>query len=323
MKFPAAMPMPRQTKRVTRRQSVKAIAAIVAATLAPKVFLGAGDKRPLRLAISVETLAGANVNDARAAYLVWLREVARHYSTQSIEVIPGIFIPSDDLVHSVRQGVIDCYGITALELAKLADLTDPDALVLQDYLAEGMEYVLLVHNSSDFKKIADLRDAHIVSHLHRDMVLLPVWLAILLAANGLSQPERFFASHKLSNNINQVVLPLFFRKIDAACLARRSWEMAVELNPQLGRDLRALAVSPRVIPIAFGFRRNTNAEVRHDVIDSIKSVSNFTEGQQIVALYQSRAFVQSPLSAMKPTLDLVREFERISAREPDPRKGQR
>jgi ABC-type phosphate/phosphonate transport system substrate-binding protein len=297
------------------------IAASMAAILGRPIGLCAEDQRPLRLAISADTLAGANVSDARAAYLVWLREVARHYPVQTAVVVPDVFIPSDELIREVRQGSLDCYGFTAPELAKLLDLTEPSTLVLQDYLADGMQYVLLVHRNSAFKKLADLRGAHVVSHLHRDMVLAPAWLGTILASNGLAQAEHFFSRQTVSDKINQVVLPVFFRRVEAACLVRQSWETAVELNPQLGRDLVALAVSPKLIPIGFGFRRNTSPEMRKALVASILNISSYAAGQQIVALYQSRAFALRPLSVMNPTLDMLREFERVSVQGGAPHKG--
>ena len=308
-------------KPITRRRTLAMMAGAAAVALDPGLCRAANASAPLRLAISVETLAGANVSDARAAYRVWLREVAIQYGTETAAPIPEIFIPSEDLIRDIRLGKLDCYGVTALEFAKVADLTDPDSLVIQDYLANGMEYVLLVHSNSEFKKIADLRGARIVSHLHRDMVLLPAWLNILLAANNLPAPEHFFASQKLNDNLNQVVLPVFFRRVDGACMARRSWETAVELNPQLGRDLRALAVSPKIIPIVFGFRRSTSAHARKALSDAILRIETLPAGQQIVALYQSHGFVVRPTAVLNGTLEMVREFERLTAQPASLRKG--
>lgn len=310
------------SKGMTRRQCLAMMTGAAAFTLIPDLRLSASDRTVLRVAISIQTLAGANITDARAAYRVWLREVALQYSAQSAEPIPEIFIPTEDLIRGVRQDTIDCYGVTALEFAKLADITDPDSLVLQDYLASGMEYVLLVHNASQFRTLADLRGSHIVSHLHRDMVLLPAWLGTMLAANGLPQPDRFFSAQTLSDKVNQVVLPVFFHRVDAACLARRSWDTAVELNPQLGRDLRTLAISPKIIPIVFCFRRNSNTNSRKSLIDAIQRISSVPGGQQIVALYQSRSFVVKPISVMNPTLDLVHQFEHVSTQQGGVRKGQ-
>jgi ABC-type phosphate/phosphonate transport system substrate-binding protein len=153
------------------------------------------------------------------------------------------------------------------------------------------------------------------------MVLAPAWLSTLLAANNLPQPERFFSSQKLTDNLNQVVLPVFFRRADAACLARRDWETAVELNPQVGRELRPLAVSPKVVPIAIAFRRGCSPMGRSLLIDAILRVASVTAGQQIITLYQSRGFIVRPVSVMSGTVELVRQFERLVGQSAGARKG--
>lgn len=268
----------------------------------------------------LRNLGGANINDARAAYVIWIDEVMHQFGHPFAETVPGIFVPSSDIVRGIRQGNIDCFGVTALEYVKVLEWADPNFLVLQDYLADGIEYVLLVHAGSSMKTIADLRGAQIVSHLHRDMALLPAWLSIMLAANNLGAPERFFAGNSPRDTVNQVVLPVFFRRVDGACLARRSWEMAVELNPQLGRDVRILAVSPRIVPIAIGFRRNLEENARKGVIDSMLRISTTTAGRQITAFYGTHGFIARPASAMKATVEMVRQYERLSVQQDSSRK---
>jgi ABC-type phosphate/phosphonate transport system substrate-binding protein len=309
-------------QRSTRRQFSSRLTAAAAGLLVPSFArLCAGEEPLIHIAICTTTIAGANISDARAAYLVWLREIARFYGKRTADTDPEVFISPDELIRGVRSGSIDGFGATALELEKLVDITEPDAVVIQDYMAGGMEYVLLVHNSSPFKKFADLRGAQLISHLHRDMVLMPAWLGNMLSANGLPEAERFFASQKQSDKINRVVLPVFFRRADAACLARHDWETAVELNPQLGRDLRTLAISPKLIPIGFFFRKNTNPGSRRALIQSIQSISSLTAGQEIIALYQSHSFLVTTLAAMNPTLDLVRQFIRFEGRHAGQWKG--
>jgi ABC-type phosphate/phosphonate transport system substrate-binding protein len=273
------------------------------------------------MAISTATMAGANINDARAAYKVWLGQAAQYYGRRTAVVVPDIFIPSKDLVRGVREGSLDAYGATAIEVKELLDVTELDFMLIQDYMANGMEYVLLVHNSSTFKKLADLRGAQLVTHLHRDMLLLPAWLGTILAEDNLPQPNRFFASQKESDKVNQVVLPVFFRRVDAACLARHDWETAVELNPQLGRDLRPLVVSSRLLPIGCFFRKSTSPEARQALLRSIQSINSVTAGREIVALYQSQSFVIRTVATMKPTLDMLRQFERIQVPQANLRKG--
>ncbi len=298
--------------QITRRQCLSLLTGVAAAALLPEDCRGEKPEHVLLVAISADTLAGSNVNDARAAYKVWTTELTRQFPSATAQMVPEIFLPSEELIRGVRQATIECFGITALEFAKVADLVDPNYLILQDYLSDGMEYVLLVHNNSSFKKVADLRGAQLVTHFHRDMVLAPAWLGTMLAANNLPQAEHFFGGQRLTDDLNQVVLPVFFRRTDAACLARRDWEMAIELNPQLGRDIRILAVSPKLVPIAIAFRRGCSPEGRRVLIDSILRIASQTAGKQIVALYQSHGFIVRPTSVMNSTLEMVRQFERIS-----------
>ncbi|MGA9671644.1 MAG: PhnD/SsuA/transferrin family substrate-binding protein [Terracidiphilus sp.] len=308
-------------RQLTRRRSLALLARAATVMLMPRFSRAEKPAHVLRVAISIDTLAGANVNDARAAYKVWISEVVRQMPSTVAQMDPEIFLPSERMLLCIRQSTIECFGVTALELLKVVDLVDPDYLLLQDYLADGMEYVLLVNNNSAFKKLADLRGAQILTHFHRDMVLAPAWLGTLMAANNLPQPEHFFASQTPVGNLNQVVLPVFFRRVDGACLARRDWETAVELNPQLGRDLRPLAVSPKLVPIAIGFRRGCSVEGRKVLIDSILKVATMAAGQQIVTLYQSHGFVVRPTSVMNSTIELLRQFERISPQQAGGRKG--
>jgi hypothetical protein len=313
--------MGRSEEQITRRNFLALAAGAASATLAARFALAENDHHTLRVAISTETLAGANVNDARAAYKVWIREVTRQFPSNNAQMDPEIFLPSDEMIRGIRQDTIECFGITALEFVKIAALVDTDYLLLQDYLSEGMEYVLLVHKNGPFKKIADLKGAELLTHFHRDMVLAPAWMGTLLAANNLPQADHFFASQKSIDNLNQVVLPVFFHRADAACLARRNWETAVELNPQLGRDLSILAVSPRVVPIAIAFRRGCSPEGRKMLIDAIQRVASVSAGQQIVTLYQSRGFIVRPTSIMSGTLQMLHQFERVSTPLANSRKG--
>jgi len=51
------------------------------------------ERPPLRLAFSTEALAGANVNDARAAYRIWDSQANQRLGGRHIVVDPRIFIP--------------------------------------------------------------------------------------------------------------------------------------------------------------------------------------------------------------------------------------
>lgn len=301
---------------MTRRHFSRWLAGLAASTLMARHGFAQNRVRPPRVAISVETLAGVNPNDARAAYRVWSREIMGGLGTTSSELVPDIYFSSEQTVQMIKWGAIDMFGITALEYSQVVDFIDASSVVVADYMADGMEYILLVHNDSNFKKLRDLRGGKLIMEHHRDMNVAPAWIGNLLATDNLPQMNLFFGGHLVRDSITQVVLPVFFRSMDAACLVRRHFETAVELNPQLGKGMHALAISPKVVPNVFCFHKNCNAEIKRAGTDVITNAANVPAGRQMLALFQSRSLVSRPGSCMKTTLDLLHSYALASARTP-------
>jgi len=183
---------------ITRRQFSAWLAGLAAGASLTRVGFGQNADRPLRVAVSVETLAGANVNDARAAYKVWSTELTSSLGMHSAELIPEVFVSSEQIIQMIRQGEIDMFGITAWEYAKVVDVVDQKSVLLEDTTVGGVEYILLLHNASPFKKLGDLRGRQIVVHHHRDMNLLPAWMGNMLAAENLLAWMRFSASRSFA-----------------------------------------------------------------------------------------------------------------------------
>jgi ABC-type phosphate/phosphonate transport system substrate-binding protein len=107
--------------------------------------------------------------------------------------------------------------------------------------------------------------------------------------------------------------------MDAAALMRRSFDTAVEMNPQLGKDLHALAISPKLVPITLCFHKNCSQEGKKQLLYVINKTESLPAGQQIVALYQSRKLVPMPASCMNVTLEMLRQYERVVGHTAGPR----
>jgi ABC-type phosphate/phosphonate transport system substrate-binding protein len=297
-------------RTITRRHFFEQISALAAAGAIGLRTSAWGERRPFTVAMSLETLAGANVNDARAAYKVWSLQIAAGLALHS-EIVPETFVPSAQLIQMIRAAEVDCFAITAWEYSKLVDLIDPSLMMVEDYATDGIDYLLLVHNSSSYQKVEDLRGATIVIHHHRDTNLLEAWLSVLLADKGMPAADQFFGGLQQRDNLNDVILPLFFRRTQAVGVTRRAFNAAVELNPQLGRDLRVLAASPRIVSDGFFFRLGCDAKDKHQFQDALFKFQALPAGRQCMALYQSTGFYPRPCTIMNGSLDLIHRFERL------------
>lgn len=296
---------------ITRRSFAQILARTAAgAALSGCMPMHAGT-RSIRLGMSLETLAGSNINDARAAFKVWAQEITHSFGLSQISLVPEVFIPSGQMIEMIRSGAVDGFVITAWEYAQAIDVIDLDWIILQDYAVEGLDYLLLVHQTSPFQKLADLRGKQLTSYHHLDTVLLKTWLELLLAGNNLGTASHFFGDQVSRTALNEVVLPVFFRRVEAAAVTRRAFDVAAELNPQLSRDLRVLAASPKMIPALFCVRRDCPAEDKKQIRDALLNLKSLAAGQQLLLMYQTRGFRQRPSSCMKDTLDLLRQYQRL------------
>ena len=310
MAHPDALPV-EETRRITRRRFGQMLAGFGVLLTVPGFASGASKR--LLVGVSSETLAGANMTDARAAAKVWAEQITRDLDISVAEMYPDVFIPSAQMVRMIQEGAIDLFVLTALEYAKVATYIDPECVLVESKAPDGLEYVLVVHSASPFQKIEDLRKRQLTFHHHRDTVLLTEWISVQLAKGGQGTIDSFFASMISRESLTQVVAPLFFRRTDVAGLTNIAFRVAAELNPQLGKDLRVLAVSPKIVPEVFCFRRGVTADQKRRLMNTFLRVKTVTAGQQILALYQTEGYEQRTAAVMQGTVDMVHEYERIAA----------
>lgn len=296
---------------ITRRQFATAVVGLTASAHCVFLKKAWAERPPIRVAVSMDTLAGANVNDARAAYRVWGQEIAKTLALRNAEILSQVFIPSAELIQMIRSGQVDCFALTALEYASVMNLVDPDCAIIEDYALDGLDYILLVRNDSAYKTIEDLRGRSLILFHHRDTSMLRIWLSIQLAHAGCPDIDQFFDAPEMREQVTEVILPVFFRRTQAAGISRRAFDMAVELNPQLGRELRAISTSPKVIPDGFWFRKDCDPEDRRAFQRSMLLLDTIPAGRQVLALYQSTGFQQRPCSIMNGTVEMIHQFERL------------
>ncbi len=85
----------------------------------------------------------------------------------------------------------------------------------------------------------------------------------------------------------------------------------VEMNPQLGRDLRILVESKPYVPGGFFFRKAFDARLKEKCLVEFERVDRSVSGQQVLTIFQSPKVTEVPLSVFEVALDLLREHARL------------
>ncbi len=275
---------------------------------------GAGTPpRPIRLALSASTLGDVNEADARAALKVWIQNATQGTAVR-LELAPAVFVPSDEMERQIRRGDLDAFVITALEYVRVAEFVSPDWLLVDANSREESEYLLLVHAKSGITRVQQLKGVSLAIHQNKAASLALVWVSTLLASQRLDPPERFFGRTVFNTKLARVLLPVFFRQVDACVVRRSGYRTMCDLNPQLGRQLRVVATSPHLITELFGLHKHCPSPESETFKNALMNLRNTSFGKQVTTLFQSGAFVPETDSCMREVLELVAAYDRIRAR---------
>lgn len=282
--------------------------------LTSRVGVGASPERPVRIRLGLsETLFdGMNENDAKAALQAWTQSIAEA-SHLEIDGTPQL-MRSEEIVHAITNHLIDGFTITAPEYAKVSRFLDPVLFTDANYAKNGLEYVLLVRQDSEVHDLGGLRGHSLLVFQHADMCLATAWLETLLASSNLDASDRFFGRVGRSGKAAQTVLPVFFGSADACLVTRQAFDTMSELNPQLRRKMRVLAMSPKVVGALVALHKDSPDETKSKIRAALTGMHDSPSGRQILALFQSGPLVAVDSSLLRGSLDLIGAYDRAKAR---------
>jgi len=267
--------------------------------------------RAFRFGFSTALMPEVSENDARAAMKMWASTMLK---TGAISADPDVLLSRDlaTMTTALREGTVDGVAITTSEWFQLRDHIRFNRCVFS--LVAGSiteEYLLLVHAQSSFNRIEDLQDRSLNILDNSRMSLALPWLDSVLQEKGLKPARNFFDNLREEPKVTKTVLPVFFRKIDACLVTRKSFEAMSDLNPEVGRQLRAIATSPLLIASGFFFREGYPRKQQDKYLSEFTNIHSNPAGQQILTVFQIERLQEYPVSVLDDTLLLLQSCQRL------------
>lgn len=262
----------------------------------------------LRIAIS-ESIAGeVNGNDLRVAIKAWAAAVEQQ---TGVRIVPEM-CNSAQVIQRIRNRQVDGFSVNILEFNRVAAFAARELVVDESEMPDGQQYVLLVHQSSGIQSLADLRGRSLISYQNTRACLSRVWLDVLLTSAHLGAADVCMGRLESSPKLSRVVLPVFFRQIDACLVTRRGYATMCELNPQLGKQLRPLATSPGLVTTFMGFHKDSPPETRRRFLMAVTELHKTVAGRQALMLFGSTRLVQGDISVLRTSFELLHAYEGLN-----------
>jgi hypothetical protein len=140
--------------------------------------------------------------------------------------------------------------------------------------------------------------------------LAEFYLDILSRKHFKQSYTQSFKLVKREKKAHQLILKLFFDQADLACVYRNAYQVAIEMNPELGQKLIVLDEINN-IPQGMGlFHKNIPEEFRAKVIAQAIKLHERPRGEQLLQLFKSDNAVYADLNDLAGAVSLTTEHQR-------------
>lgn len=272
------------------------------AALLPSLVIGFSDA----------VLSEVDLKDAKAATKVWADMIMRrkHVKVESDGVVFDGLASMDD---ALRAGRVDLVWLLPRDyLEARGRLPIVPIVIASPGSVLFNEFVLVVRRGGGIGSLRDLKDRRLVVETNRSEAVSRVWLETLLMKEGWrEEPQQFFASVKAARKPSQIVMPVFFGQADAGVVTRHSFDTMVELNPQLGRELKSIASSAPYVAAIGCLRREYNDKYGESIRETLERLHEDPQGKQILALFRQGKLVRFTESHLASVESLLKEHDAL------------
>jgi len=245
------------------------------------------ERAPLHFGLTTSAFRGVNANDAGVALQLLAQTIGKQRG-YAIDTSTRVFEDTKSCEAAINRGGLSLVILNAQEYLSMDVPGLKPAFV---HLEQGVvlkDYLLLTRRDSGYESLADLRGRDIVLLSGGEGRLTTTWLEVLLREDGLGPSGAFFQRILSESNPALTVLPVFFGTKSACIVDRMSFKTMVELNPQVGRQLRPIAISDPYIDsiTCIPLQIETTPQARLDLIRTLNDLHQTVAGRQILTLFK-------------------------------------
>jgi hypothetical protein len=256
----------------------------------------------IKIGYSIESMSEINKKDLKISMVLWVKEIVSHtkYRASYIDYDNSKSMAKD--FNAEKLDLVIDFGVNFIKNYEMDKLEDGFRGGMKNGLVENI-IVILKKNSSleDFAKIKKpiiaLQNIEEIFKIYAKVNLIPK-----------AKKYTFLETKKRTG----ALLKLFFDRADAAIVAEKTYRLAKELNPQIGKKLKIVDVS-HVKSGAFGyFHKNFDGTKREAMIEVALALDKSVRGKQLLALFQIDKVERSKVTELKSIEKLYKEYLKLN-----------
>lgn len=268
--------------------------------------------RTLHIGFSSLNFPKGAVKEVEVAIEALAKELSERTSARFTEASATVFDDMTTLKNKVMQKELDVLGLISLEFLEASDSIPMTPLVVaQYYQSPYFELILLTRKEDSLQNIFDLTDKKLIVDELINKQITRLWIDVLLMRNSLPEMESFFSEISGADKASQAVLKVFFGQMDACITSRKAFNTIVELNPQVGEELRILNQSQPLLVGIVCVREDMSEDDRTSIHETLEVIHNSPEGEQLLMIMKIERLVPYKAEYLQTTQELVKEYESL------------
>lgn len=271
-------------------------------------------KRTYTIGYMKNVFSEVDINDARAAIKVLINEITRTYhDADGYNLKAKIYNEFDEVSEAMKDDSLAVLAMNTFDYLNNGDKIGLDPILVP--LTKGdiyEQYEVLTRRENQFKNIKDLKGLNIGLLSSNNHMASRLWLDISLSKINVADKSKFFKNVTLVRKESQLILDLFFGRLDVCVASSGQLALMKELNPQIGEKIVSIQSSPKYLwGIACFTKSFTNEKDRDIFYKSTIQLNELNSGRQLFSLVKIKkleAFKNEYLNSYK---DLMKEYTRL------------
>lgn len=291
------------------------VSSCVYFTLKPEIMPDNQDKRLYTVGYMKNLFNEVDINDAKAAIKVWINQLvsSSHYEDQyTLQV--KIYDQFEDLNKGIKNDSLAIVALNTIDYINNGEKIGLEPVLVPSTKGDIFEqYYILVSNDGRYKNIRDLKGANIGVLSHSIYKTTSnYWLDVTLAKNNISDKANFFGRFTTSNKESQLILNLFFGRLDACIVSKESFTLMKELNPQIGGKIISIQTSPDYLMGVVCFTKKfMSVGDRNLFYTNAIHVHETVSGRQVLSLVKVDKLVSFKNDYLNSLKDLTKEYNNL------------
>jgi phosphonate transport system substrate-binding protein len=216
--------------------------------------------------------------------------------------------------HDLKAKKLDLVFLTPGDFLELAGRTPLDPVMVSVAgKSHELEILILVRKDRHIRDFKELRNSVIAvpAKVIQHGTLYSLWVETLVMREGFHDMAAFFNSVRETPSPSQALMQVFFRQADACAVTSQTFELASELNPQIGREIMALARKDKLVGGIIAVRRDLSEEHKQKVRQVLATLHEDQGGRQLLVLFQLNRLVPYRADYIKTTEAFIAEHKKL------------